>query len=218
LADYAVDPDLSAYTETTTTRPPDFMARLAEETRATLPVPEMLTGHVEGRFLEVLAFATGARRILELGTYSGYSALSMAAGMPEDGRITTCEFSDENADFAQRHIDASPFAEKIEIRRGPALDTIATVEGTFDLIFIDADKSNYPNYFAACLPLLADRGLMVLDNTLWSGRVLEGRDDGSDNTRMFRELNARIAADERVIAVQLSVRDGITLVRKRLVA
>ena len=165
------------------------MNALAEETRATLPSPQMMSGHLEGRLLEMLVHATGAKRVLELGTYSGYSALAMASAMEADGRIITCEYEDAHADFAQRHIDASPYADRIEIRRGPALETIATLEGPFELIFIDADKVNYERYFEAALPLLAPRGLIVIDNTLWSGNVLPEYDDGEPNTRALRELN-----------------------------
>jgi len=209
-----VDPDLSAYAEAHTTPVADFMTRLAEETHASLPFPQMLTGVVEGRFLEMLVFASGARTVLELGTYSGYSALAMAAVLPSDGKIISCEFSQEHADFAQRHIDASPYAHSIEIRRGPALETIAELTGPFDLVFVDADKPNYPAYFEACLPLLAERGLMVFDNTLWSGRVLEGNDDGSEQTAALRGLNDALVADRRVVCVQLPIRDGVTLVRR----
>jgi caffeoyl-CoA O-methyltransferase len=205
------DPAVAAYVEAHTTPHPAFMRELAEETRSTLPVPEMLSGHLEGRLLEMLVFASGARRVLELGTYSGYSALAMARGLPEDGRIITCEFSDEHADFAQRHIDASPFADRIEIRRGPALDTLETLEGPFDLIFVDADKPNYPAYYEKAVELLAPRGLIVLDNTLWSGRVVAPDDERS---QMFADLNDRIAGDERVVCVQLPIRDGITVVRR----
>lgn len=207
-------PDIDAYADAHTTAHPPFMDALAAETRATLPIPEMLSGHLEGRLLEMLVFAGGARRVLELGTYSGYSALAMASALGPEGRVITCEFSDTNADFAQRHIDQSPYADRIEIRRGPALDTIAALDGDFDLIFIDADKVNYPRYFEAALPLLSPRGLIVIDNTLWSGRVLDQYDDGEENTRVLRELNARIAGDERVVAVMLPVRDGVTIVRR----
>ncbi len=203
-----IDPEVSAYAEAHTTAVPQFMRRLAEDTHATLPVPEMLTGTVEGRFLEMLVFASGARRVLELGTYSGYSALSMAAALPSDGRIISCEFSDTHANFAQRHIDASPYADRIEIRRGAAIERISELEGEFDLIFVDADKPAYLDYYEACLPLLAERGLMVFDNTLWSRRVIEGNDDGSEQTRVLRELNDRLAQDKRVICVQLPIRDG----------
>ena len=205
------DPDVAAYAEAHTTPHPESMRRLAEETRATLPIPEMLSGHLEGRLLEMLVFALGATRVLELGTYSGYSALAMACGLPEDGRIITCEFSDEHADFAQRHIDTSPFADRIEIRRGPALETLVELEGPFDLIFIDADKPNYPAYYDAAVDLVSERGLIVLDNTLWSGKVVAPDDERS---QLMHELNERIVADERVVCVQLPVRDGVTIVRR----
>lgn len=215
MHDYQViDPQAWAYAEAHTTPAPDFMRALAAQTEAELPLPEMLTGTVEGRFLEMLVFFAGAKRVLELGTYSGYSALSMAAALPPDGRIISCEFSDEHADFAQAHIDASPYGELIEIRRGPALETIAELAGEFDLIFVDADKPAYVDYFEACLPLLARRGLMVFDNTLWSCRVLEGNDDGSEQTRVLKELNDLLVSDERVVCVQLPIRDGVTLVRR----
>jgi caffeoyl-CoA O-methyltransferase len=137
----------------------------------------------------------------------------MAAALPDGGRIITCELSEEHAAFAQRHIDASPYAERIEIRVGPALETVAGLDGSFDLIFVDAHKPEYPAYYEAVLPLLAPRGLVVFDNTLWSGRVVEGNDDDSEQTRAMKELNDRLASDPRVVAVQLTVRDGVTLVR-----
>ncbi len=209
-------PEIDAYADAHTTPHPPFMNALATATHATLPLPAMLSGHLEGRLLEMLVFATGARRVLELGTYSGYSALAMASALGPEGRIVTCEFDDAHADFAQRHIDESPYADRIEIRRGPALDTIATLDGHFELIFIDADKVNYPRYFEASLPLLSARGLIVIDNTLWSGTVLDQYDDGGEDARVLRGLNAQIAADDRVVAVLLPVRDGVTIVRRAL--
>ena len=207
--------EIGEYVEAHTTPPPEHLRRLAAETRESLDCPTMLTGPVEGRFLEMLVFASGARRILEIGTYSGYSALSMAAALPPDGRIVTLELSDEHADFAQRHIDASPYAGRIEIRRGPALESLASLHGPFDLVFIDADKPGYPSYYEAVLPKLSERGLMVIDNTLWGGRVVAPpADDDEPSTRALRELNDRVVADERVVGVMLSVRDGITLVRR----
>jgi caffeoyl-CoA O-methyltransferase len=207
-------PEIDDYCDAHSTPHPQFMRDLADETRATLPIPQMLSGHLEGRLLEMLVYATGAKRVLELGTYSGHSALAMASAMGPEGRVITCEFEDAHADFAQRHIDASPYADRIEIRRGPGLDTMATLDGTFELVFIDADKPNYPRYFEAALPLLSEGGLIVIDNTLWSGRVLPDNDDGEENTRVLRELNAKLVTDERVIAVMLPVRDGVTIVRK----
>jgi caffeoyl-CoA O-methyltransferase len=205
---------LEAYIEAHTTPPEPHLAALAEETRAALNAPQMLTGTVEGRFLQALVWMGRPQLVLELGTYSGYSALAMAAALPPGGRIVTCELSDEHADFAQRHIDDSPYADRIELRRGPALETVATLDGPFDLVFIDADKQNYVNYYEAVVPKLAERGLIAADNTLWSGNVAEDEDQ-SDATVALRAFNARVREDDRVVCVMLSVRDGITLIRMR---
>ena len=209
---FLVAEELEDYAAAHTTAPDPLLEALAQETRETLQSPQMLTGRIEGRFLELLVFGLGARRVLELGTYSGYSALSMAAGLADGGHIDTCEVDEEHAAVARRYIAQSPFADRITVHVGPALETIERLGGEFDFVFIDADKENYGAYYEALLPRLAPRGLMVLDNTLWSGRVLEG--DDSDATRAIREINDRIARDERVRAVQLTVRDGITLVRR----
>jgi caffeoyl-CoA O-methyltransferase len=136
----------------------------------------------------------------------------MAQALPPGGRIVTCEVVDENADFAQRHIDASPYADRIEIRRGPALDTIASLDGPYDMVFIDADKTGYPGYYEACVPKLAPDGLIVADNTLRDGTVLDP-DAGDDGARAIAAFNDRAASDPRVVSVQLSVRDGLTLIR-----
>ena len=208
-----VRPEVERYAEDHTTAPPPHLAALADETRATLRAPQMMTGRLEGRFLEFLVFASGARKVLELGTYSGYSALSMAAGLPPDGRITTCEVDPDVAAVARRHIAASPYAGRVEVRVGPALDTLSELTGPFDLVFIDADKPAYRDYFEAVLPKLADRGLIAIDNTLWSGRVVDG-DDSEESTRALRELNDALVADPRVVCVLLTVRDGVTLVRR----
>jgi caffeoyl-CoA O-methyltransferase len=206
--------EIDAYAEAHTTPPEPLMAELAAETRATMSAPGMLTGTVEGRFLEQLVFALQARRVLELGTFTGYSSLSMAAGLPEGGHIDTCEVSEEHAAVARRYHAQSPYGERITIHMGPALETIERLGGEWDFVFIDADKENYGNYYDALVPRLKPTGLMAVDNTLWSGRVIDDEDD-SPATRAIRELNDGIAADDRVIAVQLTVRDGITLVRRR---
>jgi caffeoyl-CoA O-methyltransferase len=208
-----VPDEIDAYAEAHTSPPTELLSELAAETKATLRSPQMLTGTVEGRFLEQLVFALRPRRVLELGTYSGYSSLSMAAGLPEGGHIDTCEVSEEHAEVARRYIARSPYADRITIHLGPALETIERLDGEWDFVFIDADKENYLNYYEALLPRLAPTGLMAIDNTLWSGRVVdEGYD--SEVTRAIREFNDRIAADERVVVVQLTVRDGVTLLRR----
>ena len=210
---FIVPEEIEQYSEEHTTPPDDLLRRLADETRATLQSPQMLTGTIEGRLLEFLVFATGARRVLELGTYSGYSAISMAAALPPDGHIDTCEVDEQHAAVARRYIEESGHGDRITIHIGPALETIARLEGEFDFVFIDADKVNYSAYYEALLPRLTTGGLMAIDNTLWSGKVLEPDDD--PGTRAIAELNDRIARDPAVVAVQLTVRDGVTLVRRR---
>ena len=209
---FLVDDPIEEYAEAHTTPPTELLARLAEETKATMSAPQMLTGTIEGRFLELLVFGTGAKRVLEIGTFTGYSALSMAAALPEGGRIDTCDIEPKHVEVAQRYIAESPHADKITIHLGPALDTIDRLEGDFDLVFIDADKESYASYYEAVLPRLSERGLIAIDNTLWSGRVLDPQDD---TTKVIAELNDMIAADERVVAVQLTIRDGVTLIRRR---
>jgi caffeoyl-CoA O-methyltransferase len=205
---------IEGYAEEHTTPPEPLLAALAQETRETLESPQMLTGTIEGRFLELLVYASGARRVLELGTYSGYSALSMAAGLPADGHIDTCEVSERHAEVAVRFIAESTHADKITVHLGPALETIGRLEGEFDFVFIDADKPNYVNYYEAVLPRLSGRGLIAADNTLWSGRVLD-EDDQEDGTRAIRAFNEHVRTDPRVTSVMLSVRDGVTLVRPK---
>lgn len=206
--------ELDDYAQEHSTPPDELLERLYAETHERLPVPQMLTGPIEGRFLEMLVWASGARRVLEIGTYSGYSALAMAAALPDDGELVTCDVWEEANEVARRYAAESPHGRKIDFRLGPALETIATLEGAFDLVFIDADKTNYANYFHATLPLLSERGLIVFDNTLWGGRVLPGGDDGSAETKALRELNEGLAADPRGVVVLLPIRDGVTLFRR----
>jgi caffeoyl-CoA O-methyltransferase len=208
-----VTPEIDAYAERHTTPPTDLLDRLAEETKATLSAPQMLTGAVEGRFLQFLVYATGARRILELGTFSGYSSISMAPALPAGGRIDTCELSEEHAAVAKRYIEEAGYADRITVHLGPGLETIERLDGEFDFVFIDADKGNYVNYYEAVLPRLSERGLIAADNTLWSGRVLDDTDD-SEGTEAIRAFNEHVIADDRVVSVMLSVRDGVTLIRR----
>jgi len=210
---FIVPEEIEAYAAAHTTPPEELLAELAEETKATLRSPQMLTGPIEGRLLELLVHGIEAKRVLELGTYSGYSSLSMAAGLAEGGHIDTCEVDEKHAEVARRYIERSQYADRITVHLGPALETIERLGGEFDFVFIDADKENYGAYYEALLPRLTPHGLMAIDNTLWSGRVLDESDDSAD-TRAIRELNDRIASDPRVVAVQLTVRDGVTLIRR----
>ncbi len=208
-----VDPAIEAYAAAHTTPTPDYLREVAEYTRSNLAAPGMMVGNLEGRFLELLVFATGATRILEIGTFSGYSSLSMAAGLAPGGKIVTCELDPVHAEVAQRHIAASPYAESIEVLVGPAMETIAGLPGPFDLVFIDADKPGYLDYFEAVFPKLAPRGLILADNTLWRGQVAD-KSDTSEATEALRAFNERVADDPRVVAVQTTVRDGVTLIRR----
>jgi caffeoyl-CoA O-methyltransferase len=208
-----IDPAIERYATEHTTAPPAYLEALAEETRSSLASPGMMVGRLEGRFLELLVFASGATRILEIGTFSGYSALSMAAGLAPGGSIVTCELNPVHAEVARRHIAASPYADRIEVKVGPALESIAALDGPFDLVFIDADKGNYPAYYEAVLAKLAPRGIILADNTLWSGRILDP-DDTTVDTEALRAFNDRVATDPRVVAVQTTVRDGVTIIRR----
>lgn len=204
---------IEEYAEAHTSPPPPWLVALAEETNRGLPGPQMMVGALEGRFLELLVFASGARRVLEIGTFSGYSALSMAAGLPPDGVIVTCDVDRAAVAVARRHIEASPYAGRIDIREGPALDTIASLDGPFDVVFVDADKTNYVNYYEAVLPKLAERGVIAVDNTLWSGQVLDASAIDAD-TEAIRAFNDHVRGDPRVVCVLLTVRDGVTLIRR----
>jgi caffeoyl-CoA O-methyltransferase len=210
---FIVSDEIEQYAAEHTTPPTQVLAALAAETRDTLRSPQMLTGTIEGRFLELLVYAAGARRVLELGTYSGYSSISMAAGLPPGGHIDTCEVDASHVEVALRYIEQSGYAHRITVHLGPALETIERLDGEWDFVFIDADKENYLNYYDALVPRLSERGLIAVDNTLWSGRVLDESDESVD-TRAIREFNDRVRSDERVVCVQLTVRDGITLVRR----
>ena len=211
---FIVDERVEEYAEQHTSPDGELFERLAEETRAKTTAPQMMVGRIEGRFLATLVRLRGARRILELGTFTGYSSISMASALPPDGKIITCDVDPEATGIARRYMDESGFGDRIEIRLGPALETIATLEGPFDLVFIDADKVNYKAYYEAVLPLLAANGLVIADNVLWSGRVVE-EDEDDESTRAIKDFNEHVRNDARVVSVMLTVRDGMTLVQRR---
>ncbi len=208
-----VDEKIEAYAAAHTSPETPLLAEVAATTRASQEGHGMMVGLLEGRFLETLVWLSGARRILEIGCFTGYSALSMAAALPPGGTITTCELDPERAALARRHFAASPWADRIHLIEGPALDSLTLLMGPFDLVFIDADKVNYPRYYEAVLPLLADHGLIVADNVLWSGRVLDEADQ-SDDTNAIRAFNDMVVNDPRVTCVMATVRDGVLLIRR----
>lgn len=202
-----LDAALAEYVERLTSPHEPLLAELSEETARQLGSEGMLSGPVAGRLLELLVWFGRPQRVLEIGTFSGHSALAMAGALPESGRIDTCEVDPERAAFAQRYFDRSPYGSRITLHVGPALDTVSSLEGSFDFVFVDADKEGYVDYYEAVLPRLTERGLIVADNTLWSGEVLEGK------VPIVR-FNEHVAADPRSVQVVLSVRDGMTLIRR----
>ena len=205
-----VEPKVDAYAEAHTTPSGELFERLAAETREKTEWPQMMVGEVEGRFLEFLVRLGGARRVLELGTFTGYSSLSMARGLPEGGRVITCDVNEETTAIARRYAEEAGLADRIEYRLGSGVELIGQLEGPFDLVFIDADKPNYRNYYEAVLPKLADGGLIVADNALRDGRVLD--EDADEPMQVFNDY---VLNDPRVDCVLLTVRDGMLLVTKR---
>jgi caffeoyl-CoA O-methyltransferase len=209
-----VDDQIEQYAQAHTTPVDPLFERLAAETREKMTAPQMMVGLLEGRFLEFLVRLKGAKSVVELGTFTGWSSISMASGLPPGGRIVTCDVDPEAQAIARRYAEEAGVVDRIDYRLGPGMETLETLDGPFDLVFIDADKPNYKNYYEAVLPKLAGDGLIVVDNVLWSGRVVEDADD-DESTRAIREINDHIRNDDRVVCVMLTVRDGMTLVRKR---
>lgn len=190
----------------------ELFRRLREETFREMQYPQMQVGRLEGQFLKMLVRLTGARRVLEIGMFTGYSALMMAEGLPDDGRLITCDVNPEAEAIARRYFAESEHGHKIEIRMGPALETIQGLAEPLDLVFIDADKTNYLNYYEAVIGLVRVGGLIVADNVLWSGKVINPEDD---DTRAIVAFNERVEQDPRVDNVCLTVRDGMMLAWKR---
>lgn len=207
-----VSPELENYAVSKTEPVSALLAELDLVTNQETSLPIMLTGHLEGRFLKLMVQVAGAKRVLEIGTFTGYSALSMAEGLPADGKLITLDIDPDSVKIAKRFIERSEHGHKIEIKLGPALDSLKSLTGGFDLAFIDADKVNYSNYYEAVLPLLKPGGVILIDNVLYSGHVVK---PNCDNSRAIAELNDKIAQDERVDRVLLPVRDGIFFIRKK---
>ena len=208
LVPEAIEDYAQAHTESVA---PLFEA-LREETFASMKSPQMQVGRLEGNFLRLLVKLSGAKRALEIGMFTGYSGLMIASGLPEDGTLITCDVDPKAEAIARRAFAKSPVGRKIEIRMGPALETLKTLKGPLDFVFIDADKENYLAYFEAVLPLLKQGGFLVADNTLWSGAVLKPK---TASDLAIVAFNDAVAKDNRVDKVLLTVRDGMTLAVKR---
>ncbi len=206
---FVVEPSVDEYAEAHSSPEGELFQRLAAETREVSEMPQMMVGQVEGSFLALLVRSLAAERVLELGTFTGYSSISMALALPAAGRVITCDVNEETTEIARRYAAEAGVADRIDYRLGPALETIEKLDGPFDLVFIDADKPNYRNYYEAVLPKLSDNGLIVADNALRDGRVLEEGDEP------IKDFNDHVRNDPRVECVLLTVRDGMLLVMKR---
>lgn len=207
-----IDPAVEQFARHHTEPESELHIRLREETYRVMDRPQMQVDAIEGRFLKMLVRLTGARSILEIGTFTGYSALMMAEGLPDDGRLITCEVDPKAEAIARRYFSENPHGHKITLRMGPALETIRTLSGPLDLVFIDADKANYSNYYEASLPLVKPGGLIVADNVLWSGKVLDPKEADDHAIVAFDRM---VQSDPRVENVCLTVRDGMMLAWKR---
>jgi caffeoyl-CoA O-methyltransferase len=205
-------PEIETYVSSKTEPEPPLLIELRQETEKSMAIPQMLTGHVAGRFLKQLVSIIGAERVLEIGTFTGYSALCLAEGLADAGEVITCEIDPKAAEIAHRYFARSLDGRKIELRLGDALATIADLEPEFDFVFIDADKESYIKYYEAVLPLVRFGGVIVVDNVLWSGAVLNPQ---TDTDKAICRFNDHILADDRVQQVMLTIRDGMTLIRKR---
>jgi predicted O-methyltransferase YrrM len=207
--------NLTAYSEAHTSPESDLLRQLDRDTRAHVMAPRMLSGHLQGRFLSMISWMIRPRRILELGTYTGYSALCLAEGLTDDGRLITIDQNEELEDFARSYWAKSPLHDRIEFHLGQAADIIPTLPDTFDLVFIDADKRNNKVYYDLVFDKLRPGGFLLIDNVLWSGKVIEPVKSNDQDTISVLTFNDLVQQDPRVENVLLPVRDGITIVRKR---
>ncbi len=203
---------IEKYTSAHTTPEKEIHEALVQATIEKTTLPQMQVGHVEGTFLKLLATAVQAKRILEIGTFTGYSALRMAEGMPQGGQLITCDIDEKATAIAREFWKKSHHGKKIILKMGPALETIKKLKGLFDLVFIDADKENYIHYWNACIPKVRQGGLILVDNVLWSGRVLDPKDE---TDRAIAQFNEAALSDKRVNLVMLTIRDGVTLAVKK---
>jgi len=210
-----VSSDIEAYAQAHSVPESDLCRALREETHRRMDCPQMLVGPLEGAFLKIMAQLVQATSVLEIGMFTGYSALCFAEALPDDGTVITCEVDEESAALARRYFARSPIGKKIEIRMGPALETMQHLKGPFDLIFIDADKINYVNYYRRALDVLSPQGVLLIDNVLWNGDVLK-QPAPDEKTAAIQELNRTVANDPRVAAVLVTIRDGILVVRKKI--
>lgn len=203
--------DLEAYIAANSEPEPDLLQELTRETHLKVLMPRMITGHYQGRVLSLISTLLRPQAILEIGTYTGYSALCLAEGLSPDGELITIDKNDELADIQERYFKRSPYDSQIKRLTGLALEVLPKIDKVFDLVFIDADKTEYPEYFEEVLPMVRPGGVILLDNVLWSGKVVEPLGARDLITPILIDFNKKLSEDMRVRTVLLPVRDGLTL-------
>lgn len=208
------DKKIDTYVEKHTTKEDAVLKSLNRETHLKTFYPNMLSGSVQGKFLEMISFMISPMRILEIGTFTAYSAVSLAKGLKDGGKIISLEVNEEMESFARKYINKAGFNNKIELIIGNALDIIPILEDEFDMVFIDADKEQYVDYYELALPKLKSGGFILADNVLWSGKVLESESKSDKETKGIKAFNKHVKNDNRVEQVMLTIRDGLMLIRK----
>lgn len=209
-----VAPEIEVYAQAYSMPESPVCRALREETHRTMEYAQMLVGPLEGAFLKMMTQLVGAKRVLEIGMFTGYSALCFAEVLPKEGSVVTCEIDEASVALGRRYFAQSPHGEKIEVKLGPALDTMRQLTGPFDVIFIDADKTNYLNYYRRALNLLSPTGVILIDNVLWDGEVLK-QPPPDERTAAIQDVTRAISTDPRVNAVLVTIRDGVLVVRKK---
>lgn len=209
-----ISDDIEAYATAHSMGESEVCRALRTETYRQMDCPQMVVGPLEGAFLKLLTQIVRASHILEVGMFTGYSALCFAEALPKNGTVTTCDIDEVSAALARRYFSTSPHGHKITVRMGPAIETMRTLDGRYDVIFIDADKQNYLNYYRRAKELLSSDGVIVIDNVLWDGEVLL-QPPPDERTAAIQELNRVVASDPEVSAVLLTIRDGVLLIRRK---
>ena len=208
-----ISEDLEDYVANHSQAEPELLAKLNKETYQKIMQPRMLSGHFQGRVLSMLSKIIRPKHILEIGTYTGYATLCLAEGLAENGTLDTIDIEEELVDFQRKYFDASPWKDQIFQHLGDAVEIIPTLNKKFDLVFIDADKENYVNYFQLIVPMMNKGGIILSDNVLWSGKVLEEVKANDTSTQVLLEYNKLLKEDPRVETVLLPIRDGLTVSR-----
>ena len=210
-----IDNAISNYANTHSSDEPEVLKKLSRETHLKMMQSRMLSGHLQGRLLSLLSHLIRPQCILEIGTYTGYSAICLAEGLAEGGILHTIDNNPERETFVNRFINEAEMADKIRTYIGDAKNVIATIPGMFDIVFIDADKSGYAAYFDIVIDRVKAGGIIVTDNVLWSGKVIEPVKANDEDTQLIRAFNSKVASDPRVEVVLLPIRDGISIARKK---